>query len=76
MDTYSATLQMSWDTELGEITSITGFKDFELHDVNDQDFTPAFIDDTERLTSGDQLSQEITLNMELSDGLTVMVDGF
>ena len=76
MDTYSATLQMSWDTELGEITSITGFKDFELHDVNDQDFTPAFIDDTERLTSGDQLSQEIRLNMELSDALTIMVGGF
>jgi len=76
MDTYSATLQMSWETDLGEMTTITGFKDFNLHDVNDQDFTPAFIDDTERVTSGDQLSQEIRLNMELSDALTVMVGGF
>tara|TARA_B110000902_G_C14203741_1_gene548818 strand:+ start:110 stop:313 length:204 start_codon:yes stop_codon:yes gene_type:complete len=67
---------MSWENEVGEITSIIGLKDFELHDVNDLDFTPVFIDDTEGLTSGDQLSQEITLNMELSDGLTVMVDGF
>ena len=61
---------------MGEITSIIGFKDFELHDVNDQDFTPMFIDDTEGLTSGDQLSQEIRLNMELSDALTAMVGGF
>ena len=67
---------MSWENEVGEITSIIGLKDFELHDVNDLDFTPVFIDDTEGLTSGDQLSQEITLNMELSDGLAVMVDGF
>ena len=67
---------MSWENEIGEITSIIGFKDFELHDVNDQDFTPMFIDDTEGLTSGDQLSQEIRLNMELSDALTAMVGGF
>lgn len=76
MDTHAATLHMSWDTGLGEVTSITGFKDFELHDLNDQDFTPAFIDDTERLTSGDQFSQELRLNMDLSDRLTVMVGGF
>ena len=76
MDTYAATLRMNWETELGEITSITGFKDFELHDLNDQDFTPAFIDDTERLTSGDQFSQELRINMELSDTVTVMVGGF
>ncbi len=61
---------------MGEITSIIGLKDFELRDVNDLDFTPVFIDDTEGLTSGDQLSQEITLNMELSDALTAIVDGF
>tara|TARA_B110001469_G_scaffold1997_1_gene2123 strand:- start:107 stop:310 length:204 start_codon:yes stop_codon:yes gene_type:complete len=67
---------MSWENEVGEITSIIGLKDFELHDVNDLDFTPVFIDDTEGLTSGDQLSQEITLNMELSDALTAIVDGF
>ena len=67
---------MSWENEVGEITSIIGLKDFELHDVNDQDFTPMFIDDTEGLTSGDQLSQEIRLNMELSDALTAMVGGF
>ena len=48
---------MSWENEVGEITSIIGLKDFELHDVNDLDFTPVFIDDTEGLTSGDQLSQ-------------------
>lgn len=67
---------MSWENEVGEITSIIGLKDFELRDVNDLDFTPVFIDDTEGLTSGDQLSQEITLNMELSDALTAIVDGF
>jgi len=76
MDTYSATLQMTWQTDLGEITSITGFKDFELHDINDQDFTPAFIDDTERMTTGDQLSQEVRINMEISDSVTLMVGGF
>ena len=69
-------MHTSWENEVGEITSIIGLKDFELRDVNDLDFTPVFIDDTEGLTSGDQLSQEITLNMELSDGLAVMVDGF
>ena len=69
-------MHTSWENEVGEITSIIGLKDFELRDVNDLDFTPVFIDDTEGLTSGDQLSQEITLNMELSDALTAIVDGF
>ena len=76
MDTHAATLHMSWETGFGDVTSITGFKDFELHDLNDQDFTPAFVDDTDRLTTGEQFSQELRLNMDLSDKFTLMVGGF
>lgn len=76
MDTYGATLQMTWRADFATITSITGYKDFELHDTNDQDWTPVFLDDTERLTTGWQLSQELRADFEVTDWLNVMAGGF
>ena len=76
MDTYAATLSMNWDTDHIEFTSITGFKQFELHDFTDQDWTPAFLDDTERLTEGWQFSQEVRGVARPTDALEVMLGGF
>jgi iron complex outermembrane receptor protein len=76
MDTYSATLLMNWSTDIGEFTSITGFKDFELHDFHDQDWTPVFLDDTERLTSGSQFTQELRGVFQISDNFELMLGGF
>ena len=76
MDTYGGTLHMNWHTDFGEITSITGYKEFELHDFHDQDWTPLFLDDTERLTEGWQLSQELRGVFQVSDSIELMVGGF
>ncbi|RME62157.1 MAG: TonB-dependent receptor [Alphaproteobacteria bacterium] len=76
MDTYGATLQMTWRADFGTLTSITGYKDFKLHDINDQDWTPVFFDDTERLTDGWQFSQELRGDFQLTDWLDVMAGGF
>ena len=76
MDTKAVTLEMNWDTDLAEITSITGYKEFELHDFHDQDWTPVFLDDTERRTEGDQLSQELRALFPVNDNIELMVGGF
>ncbi len=76
MDTHAATLHMTWDVPIGQVISITGYKDFDLHDVNDQDYTPAFLDDTERLTTGEQFSQEVRMDMDFSDAISATFGAF
>lgn len=76
MNTYALTLNMTWDTSLGEITSITGYKEFDLNEFTDQDGTPFFNDDTERMTTGWQFSQELRNRFQINDNVEVLVGGF
>ncbi len=76
MDTYSVTFKMNWDTAIGEIASITGYKDFRLREYTDQDYTPAFLDDTDRLTTGWQFTQELRDTFKPWDGVEVLVGLF
>ena len=68
MNIDATTLTMVWEnTRFGTITSISSFKQFDLHEYTDQDGTVAFLASTDRRTDGDQMTQEIRINTEISD---------
>ena len=76
MDTYRATLNMKFsNTGLGDITSITGYKKFDLFEYTDQDGTPVTLIDTRRTTEGWQFSQELRTDFEASDIVRMTVGG-
>ena len=76
LDSYSGTLIMNWETGIGSITSITGYKDWKLREFTDQDWTPVFLDDTDRRTRGDQFTQEIRGTFTFADNWQTMIGVF
>jgi iron complex outermembrane receptor protein len=73
MNIDASTLKMVWDdTSLGTITSITSFKQFDLHEYTDQDGTVEFLASTDRRTDGDQITQEIRVNTQVSDNIDIV----
>ncbi len=76
LDSYSGTLIMNWDTPVGAITSITGYKDWKLREFTDQDWTPVFLDDTDRRTRGDQFTQELRNTFTIADNWETMIGVF
>ncbi|TAK99288.1 MAG: TonB-dependent receptor [Rhodospirillaceae bacterium] len=81
-DMYAITLNMNWDSPIGQLTSITGYRSFSLHEDTDQDGTPLFLDATDRKTNGWQFSQELrdtfhpTDRVELLTGAFALVDHY
>jgi iron complex outermembrane recepter protein len=77
MNTYWATLNTNWrNTPIGDLTSITGFKKFNLLEYTDQDGTPEFLLDTRRHTVGQQLSEELRTAAKLSDSANMIAGLF
>lgn len=77
MDTYRAVLTMNYrNTAVGDLTSITGYKHFDLFEYTDQDGTPAFLADTRRRTKGWQFSQELRNSFDLGDAINLTLGGF
>jgi iron complex outermembrane receptor protein len=77
MDNYFGILTLNWrNTPIGDITSITGYKDFKLVEYTDQDGTPDFKNDTYRRTEGWQFSQELRTSIEVNDDIDLLVGGF
>ena len=73
MNIDASTLEMVWnDTSLGTITSITSFKQFDLHEYTDQDGTVEFLASTDRRTDGDQITQEIRVNSQVSENIDLV----
>lgn len=73
MDVYALTLQVNWDSPIGEISSVTAYKDFRLHEFSDQDYTHLHGDSTERRTEGWQFSQEIRDTFSPFEGMETMI---
>lgn len=71
MNTYFGifTTEIS-DTALGDITSITGYKKFDLFEYTDQDGSPKTNNATRRRTEGWQFSQELRSAFKLNDAIT------
>jgi iron complex outermembrane recepter protein len=77
MDTYRGTLTVNArNTGIGDITSITAYKHFNLFEFTDQDGTPVFLIDTRRQTKGWQFSQELRTDIEISDTIDLLLGGF
>jgi iron complex outermembrane receptor protein len=77
MDTYFLNLTMNWrNTPVGDITSITAYKEFRLIEYTDQDGTPLFLLDTFRDTTGWQFSQELRTFVEVGDRFEAIIGGF
>ncbi len=73
---YATTLTMNWKSPIGDITSITGYKRFNEDNYTDQDGTPIFLDDTRRITSGYQLTQEVRDAFKVADNFRLMVGAY
>lgn len=76
LDVYAATLTMNWNTSFGQVTSITGFKSFDLHEFIDADGSPFFLLDTDRPTDGWQFSQELRSTFKPRDNVELIVGAF
>jgi iron complex outermembrane receptor protein len=75
-DTYSATLTMNWNSEAGKITSITGYKTFELSEITDQTSDITFGAGTDRKTHAWQYSEEVRDALQPTDNIEVLVGAF
>ncbi len=77
MNTYRATLTMNLrETAIGDITSITAYKDFNLLEYTDQDGTPESGLSTRRYTTGWQFSQEVRTSADITDSINVIAGVF
>lgn len=77
MDNYRVILDMTLsDTAIGDVTSITAYREFDLFEYTDQDGSPIFLIDTERQTRGWQFSQELRTSVELGDSIDLLLGGF
>ncbi|MFA7440532.1 MAG: TonB-dependent receptor [Sphingomonadaceae bacterium] len=79
MNTYRGTLTINWQNSgIGDVTAITGYKEFNLTEYTDNDATanPAFALDTYRHTKGWQLSQELRTSVDITDAINLLVGGF
>ena len=77
MDTYRLTLTANWfNTAVGDVVSITGFKKFDLHNFTDNDGTPLPGIDTNRRTRGWQFSEELRTAFNVSERWGMQVGGF
>jgi iron complex outermembrane receptor protein len=77
MDTYFANLTVNVrGTPIGDITSISGYKNFHLIEYTDQDGTPLFLLDTYRNTKGWQVSEELRTFAQITPALSAIVGAF
>ncbi|MFV8816123.1 TonB-dependent receptor [Haliea sp. E17] len=77
LDSYSGTLTMNWfNTAIGDVVSISNYKQYALENYTDQDASADWIMDVYRDTEGWQLSQELRTTFNPSDRLEMMIGGF
>lgn len=76
MDVYRVSLNMTIsDTPIGDITSISAYRDISLFEFTDQDGTPVFLIDTRRGTDAWQISQELRTDIEIGDRFDLTIGG-
>lgn len=77
MNNYRVSLELALsDTAIGDITSISGYRQFDLFEFTDQDGSPVFLIDTRRGTEGWQFSQELRTDFSIGDRIDVTMGGF
>src|SRR3546814_6704746 len=75
-DIYTGTLTMNWSSPIGEIASITAYKDLSTDEFTDQDGTIFFLQDTQRTVDQWQFTQELRDTIKPSDDTELLVGAF
>jgi len=75
-DIYSSTLTMNWDSAIGKLVSISGYKRYTDDNYTDQDGSVLFLDATHRPSSGYQVSEELRDDMHPSSNIDIQVGAF
>lgn len=73
---YATTLTMNWESGIGDLVSITGYKRFNEDNYTDQDGTVVWTDDTHRVTHGYQVTQELRDTINPTDSIRLILGGF
>src|SRR3546814_14536289 len=67
---------MNWSSPIGEIASITAYKDLSTDEFTDQDGTIFFLQDTQRTVDQWQFTQELRDTFKPSDDTELLVGAF
>lgn len=75
-DSNSITLTQNLDSGLGQITSITNYREYDQLLFSDDDATTAVLLQTRRETNHHQFSQELRTLAEIGDDIRLILGGF
>lgn len=75
-DTYSLTLTQNISSGIGDIVSITNYREYAQDLYSDDDSTPADLLHTRRKTDHYQVSQELRNTIDISDNVQLLVGVF
>lgn len=75
-DTYSITLTQNLESGIGDIVSITNYREYSTDLFSDDDSTPADLLHTRRRTDHYQVSQELRDTIDFGDRLQLLFGGF
>lgn len=77
MDAYRGTLTINlYDTAIGDITAITGYRTFTLKEDTDEGASSVWMADTVRETDAWQFSQEVRTAVDLNDRIKLQIGTF
>jgi len=74
LNTY--TLNIDWQTPVGEVTSITNFTNFNAFNIQDVDATAEFLMNAGRVIESDQRSQELRLSTHPTENTNLLAGLF
>ncbi len=75
-DSYAATLTQNLETGIGNLVSITSYREYDSDLYSDDDAQTRILLQTHRISSQHQFSQELRLHTDLSDRVRMILGGF
>ncbi len=75
-DSYSGTLTQNLETGIGQLVSISSYRQYKNDLYSDDDATTRVLLQTRRNSKQHQYSQELRLHTDLTDGIKMILGGF
>lgn len=75
-DLSTYTLNVNWQTPIGDVTSITNFTNFSAYNIQDVDALPEFLMNAGRNIESDQRSQELRLSTHPTESTSLLAGLF
>lgn len=75
-DTYALTLTQNLETGVGDLVSISSYREYKNDLYSDDDAQTAVLLQTRRVSNQHQFSQELRLHADLTDSIKMIVGGF